>query len=187
MLKEFFFFSKGERNGVYVLGFLLTLMLGVNFCMPVRSGEEERVAVLAQTANAQPAVGNTPSPSSAPPAAVQPVYCADSAKTNVECQDTFRRTSYNEKKNQKQYTKDYPKRKAYPRFNYDTVRIEINRADTTEWKRLRGIGTVLSARIVKYRTKIGGFKSVEQLQKIYGLSEETYQSILPHLYMEGQK
>lgn len=71
-----------------------------------------------------------------------------------------------------------------PKVNYDTVRVELNSADTTELKRLRGVGSVLSARIVKYRKIIGGFKTVEQLEKIYGLPEETYQSIKSHVYIK---
>jgi competence ComEA-like helix-hairpin-helix protein len=54
----------------------------------------------------------------------------------------------------------------------DELMIEINSADTAMFALLKGIGPVLSARIVSYRKKLGGFYSVEQLLEVYGLSEE---------------
>jgi len=53
--------------------------------------------------------------------------------------------------------------------------ICINTADTTQLKRLRGIGTVLASRIVSYRNSLGGFHTVEQLQEVYGLAPEVLQ------------
>jgi DNA uptake protein ComE-like DNA-binding protein len=52
--------------------------------------------------------------------------------------------------------------------------IDINLSDTSELIILPGIGSVLSARIVKYRIYLGGYARIEQLQEVYGLSEETY-------------
>ncbi|HLS37651.1 MAG TPA: helix-hairpin-helix domain-containing protein, partial [Sphingobacterium bovisgrunnientis] len=52
--------------------------------------------------------------------------------------------------------------------------ISINTADTSELKQLKGIGSVLAARIVKFRDALGGFHSVNQIQEVYGISEETF-------------
>lgn len=52
--------------------------------------------------------------------------------------------------------------------------LNLNKADTTELKRLRGIGSKLAARIVKYRELVGGFHSKEQLKEVYGIKTETY-------------
>lgn len=67
---------------------------------------------------------------------------------------------------------------------YAPTPIEINVADSSEWKKLRGIGPVLSVRIPKYRERKGGFHEVTELQEVYGLSPETYQAILPYLYVD---
>ena len=48
-------------------------------------------------------------------------------------------------------------------------------------KKIKGIGNSFSARIVKYRTDLGGFVSKEQLKEVYGLDEELYAKIEPHL------
>ena len=47
--------------------------------------------------------------------------------------------------------------------------------------KLPGIGPVLSNRIVKYRESINGFKSINELKKVYGISEELYEGIRPFL------
>jgi competence protein ComEA len=60
-------------------------------------------------------------------------------------------------------------------------KIDINTGTAEEFKSLPGIGDVLSNRIIKFRSAIHGFKSVEDIRKTYGLSDSTYQLILPYL------
>lgn len=50
--------------------------------------------------------------------------------------------------------------------------IELNAADTTELKKLDGIGSAYAKRIVKYRDLIGGFVRKEQLLEVYGLTKK---------------
>lgn len=59
--------------------------------------------------------------------------------------------------------------------------IELNTADTSDLKKLWGIGNVLSQRIIRFRDKLGGFYSIMQLAEVYGLSEETLAKTLPHV------
>lgn len=47
--------------------------------------------------------------------------------------------------------------------------FDINTADTTQLIRLKGIGSKLAARIVKFRDGLGGFISVTQYNEIFGL------------------
>lgn len=54
---------------------------------------------------------------------------------------------------------------------------DINLSDSATLVRLPGIGPVLSSRIIKYRQLLGGFARIEQLKEVYGLPEETYESI----------
>lgn len=50
-------------------------------------------------------------------------------------------------------------------------KTDINRADTNMLMRINGIGPVLSSRIVRYRSLLGGFYCLDQLSEVYGLSD----------------
>jgi len=64
---------------------------------------------------------------------------------------------------------------------YEEVQIDINQATAEEWQQLRGIGPGYAGRIVKFRDKLGGFASVEQVGETYGLPDSVFQQIRPQL------
>jgi competence protein ComEA len=64
-------------------------------------------------------------------------------------------------------------------------RLDINSCDSLSLVALPGIGAVLSARIIKYRTLLGGFARSEQLMEVYGLSAETYDMIKGRIYADS--
>lgn len=63
----------------------------------------------------------------------------------------------------------------------DNIKIDINTADTTEFIKLKGIGSAFSKRIIKYREALGGFINIEQLKEVYGFTEELFIQISPNL------
>jgi competence protein ComEA len=64
------------------------------------------------------------------------------------------------------------------------VLIDINRCDSALLRTLPGIGPVLSLRIIKFRNLLGGFARIEQLKEVYGLPEETFNSIAVNLTVD---
>lgn len=52
--------------------------------------------------------------------------------------------------------------------------LDLSIADTTALKKIHGIGSVLAARIVKFRDALGGFHSIDQVKEVYGISEEQF-------------
>lgn len=62
--------------------------------------------------------------------------------------------------------------------------VEINSADTTLLKQLRGIGSGYARMIVSYREKLGGFYSSAQLLEVYKFSPETYDKIKHQLSVD---
>lgn len=62
-------------------------------------------------------------------------------------------------------------------------KIDINVCDTTELKKIYGIGPVLAERIIKYRTLLGGFAALSQLEEVYGLKEETLHELYTNVYI----
>jgi len=63
-------------------------------------------------------------------------------------------------------------------------RLELNRADTLELRRIRGIGAATSRRIVDYRQRLGGFLRTEQLLEVYGMDSLTYEVVLKYLTLD---
>src|SRR5690348_17239841 len=61
------------------------------------------------------------------------------------------------------------------------VNVEINSADTAGFILLRGIGSRLAGRIVKFRDKLGGFTTVDQIREVYGLPDSVFFGIKSHL------
>ena len=59
--------------------------------------------------------------------------------------------------------------------------IDINQASIEEWQALHGIGPAYSKRIVKFREKLGGFYSVDQVGETYGIPDSVFQKIKPYL------
>lgn len=74
--------------------------------------------------------------------------------------------------------------KAKVKPNYAPKIIDINRADTTELKSLRGIGSVYANRIVKFRKSLGGYFTIDQIKDVWGISDSLYTSIRPFLSLD---
>lgn len=62
--------------------------------------------------------------------------------------------------------------------------VELNSADTTRLKQLRGIGSGYAKMIVAYREKLGGFYAVSQLLEVYKFPDETYKKIKHQLSVD---
>lgn len=67
----------------------------------------------------------------------------------------------------------------------EAIKVDISSADSIQLQNLHGIGKKLAARIVKYRNKLGGFHSTEQLREVYGISPEYIESIINHTFLSS--
>ena len=86
---------------------------------------------------------------------------------------------YEEKKSQTTaYESNTNKTSYHPKTAHE---IDINQADTAVYASLPGIGTVISARIVKYREKLGGFIKKDQVAEVFGLKAEVYEQLENYL------
>jgi competence protein ComEA len=85
------------------------------------------------------------------------------------------------------YSGNYPPyaKQEYQKKEFTIQNVDINMATVEEWKALPGIGEVLSNRIVKFRERLGGFSSIDQVAKTFGLKDSTYQVIKPYLRLSA--
>lgn len=64
------------------------------------------------------------------------------------------------------------------------LNVELNSADTLTLQLLHGIGPAYANRIVRYRERLGGFVSTDQLLEVYGFTPELLAHIEPYLRLD---
>ena len=73
------------------------------------------------------------------------------------------------------FTKE--KNQYHPKAKISFELLEINSADSIQLEKLRGIGPTLASRIIRYRNRLGGFISIEQLKEVYGVNDTLFNLI----------
>ncbi|HEX7367698.1 MAG TPA: helix-hairpin-helix domain-containing protein [Pelobium sp.] len=67
-----------------------------------------------------------------------------------------------------------------------TLIVELNGADSVSLLAIRGIGPSFASRILKYRNKLGGFISANQLKEVYGIDSIKFQQLLPQITIDAK-
>ncbi len=81
----------------------------------------------------------------------------------------------------KYFQNNFNKSQALP----SNVKININLADSNSLEQLKGIGMGTAKRIVKYRDRLGGFISLEQLKEVWGMDSALYERLLKQVYTDA--
>lgn len=58
----------------------------------------------------------------------------------------------------------------YPIKYASAIKLELNTVDTTELRKIPGVGSSIARMIVRYRQQLGGYYSVQQLEEIHLIS-----------------
>jgi len=68
-------------------------------------------------------------------------------------------------------------------FNEQTKdgKININVADITKLQEIPGIGPVTAQKIIEYRENNGKFKTIDEIKKVNGIGEKTYENIKDYI------
>lgn len=64
------------------------------------------------------------------------------------------------------------------------LNVELNTADSTLLDELRGIGPAFASRIIRYRARLGGFYSKEQLKEVYGMDSTRYSQVENQVFVD---
>lgn len=65
----------------------------------------------------------------------------------------------------------------------EVISFDINEADTSQLMLIYGIGPVLSDRIIKYRSLLGGFVRKEQLIEVYGIKDDVFKNLSEKVFI----
>jgi comEA protein len=77
-----------------------------------------------------------------------------------------------------------PAPSAQPFRAESSLLIDINLAGGEELQAIPGIGPVLARRIIDYRTRIGAFGDIDELQKVKGIGAKTFEKIKPYVSLK---
>lgn len=174
-IKEFFYFSKTERNGIFFLMVLIFLIIGVQFGFWFKYNWHQIPKVL--SIHSEILYENKQSDFSLKPPKPK---------------------KYSFKNNKTDRKVDYYKNKDYAKKKYDTlrsfksevftkhpIRIDINESTSQQWQKIYGIGPVIASRIIKYRELLGGFHSPSQIREVYGIDSALYHSFDSNIYVKN--
>ena len=94
--------------------------------------------------------------------------------------------------NNSDYKKEYKKTEynsnqsnGFKHDRYAGLQVNINTADTAELRKLPGIGEKRAMNIVKYRTSLGGFYSVDQLAEVYSMDASLVERLKKYIVCDG--
>ena len=66
-------------------------------------------------------------------------------------------------------------------------KLEINTASIEDLENLKGIGPFFAKQIIKYRDRLGGFSSKEQILEVWKMTIETYDKLIPQIEIDKSK
>ena len=179
MWKDFFYFSRRERQGILLLTVLIAGIFVGKWIFSSKKNEtvENDIIVkenpISENKSSEKQEKYIPLFPKEPPSQKQKIPHSEEKRTYyTQNRDTVKYHPQN----------TYPKTE---KFSQGTV-IELNSADTTDLKKIPGIGPAFARRIVQYRNHLGGYHRIEQLQEVYGMYEELYEKITPYLNIDAQ-
>ncbi len=156
-----FIFSRFERNGIIVLCLLILISIVSKKYITNLFAKEHHLSENDKTK------------------IVQLQHQIDEAKNSYVYNNNNSGKYDNSKK---EYSNNYSKDKTYTaKKDYYDFTIEVNSATQEDYERLYGIGKVYAERIVKFRDKLGGFYSINQIKDVFGIEDSTFQKFKKNL------
>lgn len=188
--KDFFYFSRRERQGLLVLLILLIgIMIGkFLFNAPQPETVEQPSDPVVENNNPHfsssereiPKIENVEPKKKTTP----PVGNKETSTTNPEGESESR-TYYAREEKQDTHSQQAKTSSLRTEKIQSGTTIELNSADSTSLCKIPGIGPAFSRRIIAYRNLLGGFNKKEQLQEVYGMYEELYEKITPFVEIQA--
>lgn len=167
-IKVFLSFSKKERRGIYILSVIAMLL----WILPVFFSTENPPEEILE---------------------ITPLQLSKAKKLLIQKRDSFayqRKYKSNYQKSLYQDRERFPREYSYqekntapPMQERKPILINLNEADSAMLEALPGIGERLSARIIKYRDRLGGFHDVAQLKEVYGLQDTVLKVLASRVFV----
>ena len=185
--KDFFYFSRRERQGLIVL---LILLIGVflgKFLFEEREPDpiEQLVDQTTETVRSNSSAVSYSSknevamsePAQKGSGSAKPKSNFNQTRPKPVVENSTRTYYVREKSesSEKRSQSSFPKSEKLEAG----TKLDLNSADSLLLCKVPGIGATFSGRIISYRNLLGGYNRPEQLQEVYGMYEELYEKIIP--------
>ena len=171
MWKDFFHFSRRERQAILLL---IVLLAGIFLGKFIFSSSQ-----LDSITELEPVIQEEALPKASPDSFKSESRSSQKYYKPPQTNTEKKRTYYQ----QEEKTPERPPQKQFPKVEKlakGTI-IELNTADSSLLKKIPGIGSSFAKRIISYKNILGGYHRVEQLQEVYGMYEELYEQIVPYI------
>ena len=185
MWKDFFYFSRRERQGILVLIALIAGVFLGKFLFTPKESESPKAELEPKKNNEKQEVVQVKAEDSKE----QTPYVIYNQKQNYASTKSYRQDEKRTYYSSPTESRPAPKQNRFPateKFAAGTV-IEINESDTLQLMKIPGIGAGFAKRIVNYRNLLGGFYRLEQLREVYGMYVELYEKMVPYLRIDANK
>lgn len=178
--------NKGERIAVISLLSLIVIFLGFSIFRPmVNPSKKDMMSVhkldslLAVHEAAQKQ--HKPMPNTEVPVAKQLRHTTETSERRSEKKPQHqKRGGYRQESPAHAQTSTFEHRKTV------LSSIDLNQADSTALLELPQIGTTMASRIHRYRDRLGGFVTLEQLFEIKGMDTTRFEVIKPYITINVQ-
>ena len=201
MWKDFFYFSKSQRNGIIVLVSLIVIVIALNYALPYffspseadNKAFKEEVELFKRNLQPRDSLKQAEQSKITSPEYVLFTFDPNKAdsttfvKLGISCDIAGRIIRYREKGGVFEVADDFSKMYGLSAEKFNELKpyikigdikpilVDLNSADTTELKKVHGIGSYYARQIVSFRNRAGGFYSVEQLLEIKNMRAENYE------------
>ena len=178
--KDYLYFSPAEKIAILILVILIVLSFGLNVLLSSRSREPISIpqndSLIAAFERLQESLEDKK---------VESKSYDYNSNPNKKTNRNGSRDNVS-KSNESRDTKSYSEKPQYIKQKKFTTpgSISLNETDTAQWKMVPGIGSAFSARITKYRDKLGGYISIHQLKEVYGVTDELFDDIAPFIRVD---
>jgi len=186
MWKDFFYFSRRERQGIIVL---IALIIGIflgkflftsKAPLPSPKVEYEQIKNDGKQNVTPDHTNELGNQTKYPSAGQQPHYAYTKPNQPAEKRNYYSLPVE---------SKVLPKQNHYSateKLTAGTI-VEINASDSTQLMKIPGIGASFAKRIIGYRNLLGGYYRLEQIQEVYGMYVELYEKIVLYLRADSTK
>lgn len=197
-IKQYFTFSRRERNGVFLLLFVLLGLIAANFAIPYLYHADESEAKKAYHENTKKQKQQTERVGEDAPKKYQlkpfdPNTASKDSLIQSGLSDKLAQQilNYREKGGKFRVKKDFAKLYYLTDSAYQAIApflllpdelpkpkpliVEINTADSLHLLRVKGIGPIYAHKILEYRRRSGGYFTLDQLGEAFYINANTLQ------------